>query len=247
MMRSAALLIILRFCVCSPPNLTIVTVLAYDAVQHQIPWHIRGFLLGYQQLQEQLRDRINITYQFLWQRNVSQCADVASRVVNWASKVFYAASGQAVAFASPGCFQEILELGAIVREWNTLFMTTLGNNFVITPQRYPTIVSMSYRPQSSFDGFVGVCSWFSWKTSVWLCDQDQTQSAFPSGRCSSAQEMLQKQRSFVPYFIKFNSSELSPKELLAHVRPLARIVILSTLPDTVKKIMVKSGTVCQCG
>lgn len=87
-----------------PTKLTIATVFPHGNVQHRMAWHIRGYLLGFKELENQLADRINVTHKFIWEKNVSQCADIAARVVVWASKLYYSAKkdNEALIFCSPG-------------------------------------------------------------------------------------------------------------------------------------------------
>ncbi|XP_055352020.1 atrial natriuretic peptide receptor 1-like [Paramacrobiotus metropolitanus] len=235
----------ISYCDAKLPRLVIPTVFAYDSVQHQIPWHIRGFILGVEELRARLAGRLEITHKIIFAKNVSQCADVMARVVTWASQVFYPerSKNNSVIFCSPGCFQEILQLGAVAREWNALFVTTLGSNYVVTPTTYPTIVSMSYRQQRSFAEFLmRLFHKYAWRTSMWLCDQDQTVSAFTSSTCSNAGKMMQENHAYVTNMIDFNSRmKWDAGELLQKVTTLARVIILSATADIVRKFMLAAA------
>ena len=101
---------------------------------------------------------------------------------------------------------------------------SLGSNYVITPQKYPTVISMSYRQHRSFDDFlIAVFEHFSWRTTLWLCDQDQTYTAFSVGTCLSAFNMLGSNRQYTTNFLNFNSKTgFDEKLLLRQVTSLAR-------------------------
>lgn len=93
------------FCETSSSNrqLTIASVFAHTTVHHQIPWHIRGYLLGIRQLQSQFAGVIKIKHKFIWARNVSLCGDVGARVVDWATKLYYQETSptRSIVYCSP--------------------------------------------------------------------------------------------------------------------------------------------------
>ncbi|XP_055352044.1 uncharacterized protein LOC129598248 [Paramacrobiotus metropolitanus] len=213
------------------PQLTIASVVAYDSVQNQISWHIRGLLVGTEELKMKFAGRLTIEHKIIWVTNMSQGPDIAANIVKLASDLYYREreKNHSVIFCHPGSFEDIYQLGSIAQEWNVLLLTTVGSSYVITPKSFPTVVSMTYRQQRSFAEFMMVVfDEFNWKTNLWLCDQETSTGVYAPSVCFNAGKILADHPKFVTNMIDFNSKKAwDPVQLLESAKKQSRSKIIN--------------------